>query len=246
MKRFTATEKWEKPWYQELPPHIKCLWQYICDKCDAAGVWEPNWKVASLSIGKTVSAADLKHFEGRIATFKGGKIVIGSFVEFQYGKLSRECRAHFPIFRLIEKHTLSIGYQKAIHSLQEQEQEQEEETEEEEETETGTPITPPESPFDKFWRQYPRRVGKGDAEKAWGKHGCDKILENILAAVDRCKVSADWKKNAGEFIPHPATWLNRRGWEDELLPASNGDGKTFALTTPGPRGWDPTKGPAPK
>ena len=24
-----------------------------------------------------------------------------------------------------------------------------------------------------------------------------------------------WKKDGGQFIPHPATWLNQEGWDDE-------------------------------
>ena len=32
--------------------------------------------------------------------------------------------------------------------------------------------------------------------------------------------SPEWKKSGGEFIPYPASWLNARGWEDEL-PQSN-------------------------
>ena len=126
MKRFTETSKWEKPWFQDLPPHLKCLWLFMCDKCDCAGVWEMNWKAASLFIGKTVTAEDLKHFAGKVAVF-GGKLVVGSFVAFQYGKLSEDCRAHTPVFRALSKHSLSIGYSKAIHSLQEQVQEEEEE-----------------------------------------------------------------------------------------------------------------------
>lgn len=77
--------------------------------------------------------------------------------------------------------------------------------------------------FTEFWNAYPRRVGKADAEKAWKKNGCDKILPQILVSLRTCKTSSDWTKEAGQFIPHPATWLNRRGWEDELLPQrSNG------------------------
>lgn len=130
MKRFTATEKWDKTWFQDLPPHLKCLWQYMCDKSDCAGVWEPNWKLASLQIGKSVSASDLQQFDGRVAVLKGGKILIGSFVEFQYGKLSEACKAHIPIFRTIEKHRVSIGYAEAINSLKETETEEEQEPEE--------------------------------------------------------------------------------------------------------------------
>jgi hypothetical protein len=72
--------------------------------------------------------------------------------------------------------------------------------------------------FSEFWRAYPKRVGKGNAEAAWKKNGCDRLLPQIIAAVQKCKSSADWTKEAGQFIPHPATWLNRRGWEDELTP----------------------------
>lgn len=78
--------------------------------------------------------------------------------------------------------------------------------------------------FDEFWKAFPLKVGKGNAESAWKKHGCHKLLPQILVAVRACKVSAAWTKEGGQFIPHPTTWLNRRGWEDELLPATNGTG----------------------
>lgn len=76
--------------------------------------------------------------------------------------------------------------------------------------------------FDEFWQEYPKKVAKADAEKAWEKHGCSKLLPQIITAIRRCKSSADWTKDAGQFIPHPQKWLNRRGWDDELPPASNG------------------------
>lgn len=224
MKRFTAAEKWEKPWFQELAPHLKCLWLYMCDKADCAGVWEPNWKLASLSIGKNVTVADLPHFAGKIAVAKGGKIVIGSFIEFQYGKLSGDCRAHIPIFRLLQKHRVSIGYDEAIHSLKEKEQEEEEEKDMETEggdARGGTPIEVRVEAFDLFWKAYPKRVAKADAEKAFAKKECHKIMPLILDSIRTLKISADWTKEAGQFIPHPATWLNREGWHDEL-PESNG------------------------
>jgi len=27
----------------------------------------------------------------------------------------------------------------------------------------------------------------------------------------------DWRKDSGQFIPHPATWLNAKGWEDSTV-----------------------------
>jgi hypothetical protein len=32
--------------------------------------------------------------------------------------------------------------------------------------------------------------------------------------------SEQWRRDDGRFIPHPATWLNQRRWEDEAEPAA--------------------------
>jgi hypothetical protein len=70
--------------------------------------------------------------------------------------------------------------------------------------------------FIQFWTAYPRKVAKGAAEKAWVKiHPDDTLAASIVTAVERAKASADWRKDGGQFIPHPATWLNGRRWEDE-------------------------------
>ncbi|HLV18437.1 MAG TPA: helix-turn-helix domain-containing protein [Pseudomonas sp.] len=71
--------------------------------------------------------------------------------------------------------------------------------------------------FAVFWEAYPRRRGKADALKAWKALKPDAALvEQILAAVGFARASPDWRRDGGQFIPYPATWLRRRGWEDEL------------------------------
>lgn len=37
-----------------------------------------------------------------------------------------------------------------------------------------------------------------------------------MTAVERQKCSDQWTQNNGQFIPHPATWLNQGRWDDEL------------------------------
>lgn len=70
--------------------------------------------------------------------------------------------------------------------------------------------------FDQFWKSYPKKKSKGDAEKAWkGLKPTKALLSIILTAVERAKVCPDWTKDGGQFIPFPATWLRRKGWEDE-------------------------------
>lgn len=70
-------------------------------------------------------------------------------------------------------------------------------------------------PFTRFWTAYPRREGKGGAWDKWHRLGCDALLEPILAAVERQRASEQWVRDGGKFIPHPATWLHGRRWEDE-------------------------------
>ena len=73
--------------------------------------------------------------------------------------------------------------------------------------------------FDQFWSVYPRKIGKEAARKAWRriKPTADH-LEKILAAVKKAKGSYQWQKDNGQYIPHPATWLNQGRWDDEIQP----------------------------
>jgi uncharacterized protein YlbG (UPF0298 family) len=69
-----------------------------------------------------------------------------------------------------------------------------------------------------FWKAYPAKVEKQYAYKCWKKIKDRRPpLQTILEAIQK---QVDWRKNAnGEFRPdwkHPATWLNRGCWEDEL------------------------------
>lgn len=70
--------------------------------------------------------------------------------------------------------------------------------------------------FEEFWESYPRKVGKGDARRAWIRArpnaGMRAKIQATIRKMARCE---QWTKNGGQYIPHPATWLNREGWEDE-------------------------------
>lgn len=73
------------------------------------------------------------------------------------------------------------------------------------------------SGFDVFWKAYPKKKAKGDAQKAWRKLKVgSELLDSILKAIEAQKQTTDWQKEAGAFIPYPASWLNARRWEDEL------------------------------
>jgi len=78
------------------------------------------------------------------------------------------------------------------------------------------PIVPPKGDFALFWAAYPKKVGKGAAEKAWQRAKGNQHLQTILQALEQQKRSAQWRKDGGAYIPNPATWINQRRWEDEL------------------------------
>jgi hypothetical protein len=76
--------------------------------------------------------------------------------------------------------------------------------------------TIPDDVFNSFWRQYPKKVGKGDAEKVWKKIPAQKeTLELITAALSWQTKSEQWTKDNGQFIPNPSTYLNQKRWLDE-------------------------------
>ena len=74
--------------------------------------------------------------------------------------------------------------------------------------------------FEVFWKLYPRKTKRKDAAKAWEKLAPDAaLMTTIMTALGNHCVSQEWAKEAGQFIPHPSTWLNGERWHDVLKPA---------------------------
>lgn len=71
--------------------------------------------------------------------------------------------------------------------------------------------------FSAFWQEYPRKVAKSKAQKAWKTiKPVGQTFATLMAALVQQKASADWLKDGGKFTPYPATWLSGRRWEDEI------------------------------
>lgn len=70
--------------------------------------------------------------------------------------------------------------------------------------------------FELFWGVYPKKKAKEAARKAWAKiKPNDALIKTIIADVRAKSDSQEWKKEKGQYIPHPATYLNGKRWEDE-------------------------------
>ena len=90
--------------------------------------------------------------------------------------------------------------------------------------------------FDRFWKAYPRKVGKGAAEKKFAQIRPDaELTDKMIRAVEDAKRSAQWSRDGGQYIPHPATWLNQKRWEDE---PPEPETPTVTLSSRGLEDWD--------
>ena len=69
--------------------------------------------------------------------------------------------------------------------------------------------------FDEFWRLYPKKVARKDAERAWKKVPLAEFPE-ITCSLEKWKGSQGWTKDGGQYIPNAATWLNGERWKDEV------------------------------
>lgn len=85
--------------------------------------------------------------------------------------------------------------------------------------------------FEAFWQAYPRKIGKDAAYKVWKRKRHElpppEELAAILARQCHCE---QWQRDGGQYIPHPATWLNQGRWQDEI------EGQTGTVMDY-PEGW---------
>jgi len=84
--------------------------------------------------------------------------------------------------------------------------------------------------FDEFWEIYPRKLGKGEAQKAFekavGRHGLDVVMGGV-----RC-LASDPNLPDPQFIPRAATWLNGERWGDDPYPPKQPSGADRFLKPP--------------
>ena len=96
-----------------------------------------------------------------------------------------------------------------------------------------TPLYPPEEElFERFWTKYPKKIGKGYARQCFNRlKPSSSLVDTMLKAIEEQKKSEMWKRDKGQYIPNPSTWLNQRRWEDDLNVDTNEDNpwKNFDL-----------------
>lgn len=114
-KRFRSTDLTNKPWYRKLAPVFKCVFTYLLDTCDKAGIWTVDVDAMEFFIGAPVDFnafmeainADRDQNDLRIEWYPGNKKVwITGFTHFQYGELSSASKPHEKIIALLNSYGL--------------------------------------------------------------------------------------------------------------------------------------------
>lgn len=232
MKRFTETDKWKDPWFRSLPPTEKLVFLFVIENCNNAGFYEIDYGLMAFATGLEQGA-----LEGAIKGLArglvccGGWIWVRTFLKHQKNEaLNPENKAHKQIIGLLREQaerfrenaefkefqgaykglTSPIGIGKVQVKVRKEGVQRE--------------------GFDQFWDAYPNKNAKAKAEDAWKKVKAP--LEIILAAIEQQKLSDQWRKSNGQFIPLPASWLNGRRWEDQVSNGAESELNGFTMVDP--------------
>lgn len=214
-KRFTDSSKWtNNKWFFNLKIEEKLFWIFLLDSCDTVGVWEENLELANRIIGYEYPMDTLLNvFNKQIVVFKDGrKWWVREFCDFQYGGLNEDSPSK-PIqsyIRLLKKHGLWKEYSKGIHSLKDKDKNKDKDKD-------GEKVLEYSDEFEVFWKEYPKKAGKGAAYHSWKKINPSKQLQTkILSSLGEHIKSDKWNEDKGKYIPNPTTWLNQERWNDEI------------------------------
>ena len=222
-KRFLDTDFFKSPFVGELSADCKLLYVFIICDCDYAGVWTPNFQVASIYLGRPFTETDFREcFKGKFVEISRGKFFFSDFIEHQYPSgLSESNRSHTGIIKLLKKHNLWNDENKPLISPlqgskekeEDKEMEMDKEMEEEKEEKAKIELWPSFEDED-FWDLYDKKIGRPKAESKWDKLK-QKTKGEIMSYLP-AYVSATERDNK-KYRKNPTTFLNNQSWKDEII-----------------------------
>ena len=109
-KGFLDTNLFRKRWIRELDTDMKLFWIYLLTDCDHAGIWDVDVERASFQLKLNLNQDKiLKTFDRKINNFKVDKWFIPKFVQYQYGELNPNNKAHLSVIKILTKYGLHEG-----------------------------------------------------------------------------------------------------------------------------------------
>ena len=106
-KRFTDSNKWKKKWFRCLSNDHKVFWIYVLDQCDHAGIWEVDFEAAEFFCSGINESEIRQVFNKQYQEIDNGKRwFLKDFVDFQYGTLNENNRAHLSVINILLKYKI--------------------------------------------------------------------------------------------------------------------------------------------
>ncbi|RKZ99056.1 MAG: hypothetical protein DRQ46_00070 [Gammaproteobacteria bacterium] len=222
-KRFTEKNKWHDTWYRELSPNAKNVYEYMCDNCTIAGLFEIDHWLMGMLIGFSEDDAkkafqeclkDKKEGSIKVEVVKG-KAFLWNYVRQQQPKgLYDSNKAHKGLIRELE--TLSSKFEGAKLALEWGYKESSKDPKDDS-LKSKVGYT---KDFERFWLAYPQRIGSNPKKPAYDKF--KQIIKKGEATADDmitgAKHYADHMHKIDrvntEFIKMAKTFLNQREFND--------------------------------
>lgn len=223
-KRFTDTGKWDKAWFRKLSPELKCIWMFLCDRCDHAGVWEIDWDALEFFVGiKTLPANLIEAFDGKLEQF-GDKLVITGFADFQYGSLNPDNRVHKSVLERLKKVTPNKGLKRTLKGSKDTDTDKDKDTDTDKKGECegeNPPAVISANPVTLYCDEYKTRYGHSPVigPKEAG----------ILTTFAK-NYPAKWQELIRGYLQMPDTWAVQRSHPVELLSSKLNEIQRFLLT----------------
>jgi hypothetical protein len=111
-KRFTATDRWDREWFEILSPRMKCAWDFITSKCDHAGIWIENYRALTFKVNcpeQPLTREELQSaFADRFVWIGSDKILIPGFMPFQYETLNPKVKVQASAIEILAKHGIDV------------------------------------------------------------------------------------------------------------------------------------------
>jgi hypothetical protein len=229
-KRFTDTDKWDRAWFRKLSPKLKCVWFYLLDKCDHAGIYNIDFDAMSFNIGEKITLEEIrKNFGNKLTLVDGDKFLIKAFIDFQYGTLRENNKVHLSIINKLTRLSIdlnnlsdfSVGASEGLDSpldrAKDKDKEKEKDKDKEKDKEKEKEKTEIIFELEKF-----TDLLNGVSEKLQRKwlslYALDHIFKEFEKAETWLMANPAKKKNVGLFLTN---WLSRSSQQKE-------NPKTFA------------------
>jgi hypothetical protein len=235
--RYTNTEKWNDSWFSNLKPNEKLLFIYLYENCDIAGFVELNIKRWSTDLGydKKIIEGALKGLQrGLIYSNLNDCIYIRTFLKHQKNlPLNPEKNmAHRGIIKRFDVYKNKFNIQNIIEFIEGASKG------------LGSPYgngngngngigkgkeeekTKINFQFEDFWDLYDKKVGDRDKiKKKW-----QALTDPDRAAAINYIPGYIASRPDKQFRKDPATFLNNKSWNDEIIQSNPKIKSTHGIT----------------